>query len=723
MFSLEDSPIRLCQGLSRREWLRVGGLTTVGLSLTELLRREANAAASPVPSRTSTSSTFGRARSVLFFWLQGGPPQHETFDPKPYAPAEIRGPFKAIATNVPGIHFGELLPRTARIADKLAVVRSIATDDNNHDVSGYWVLTGYPYGPGSARQIKPNDWPYIGSVIKMLRPSEQVPALTSVWIPDVMRLNDNVTPAGQTAGFLGRLWEPERFVGDPSSPDYRVEGLSLPPGLSQARIDRRRDLLTQIDEHRRQFERGGVIETWDRISQQAYDLVTSGRAREAFDLSKETDAMRDRYGRHGWGQSVLLARRLIEAGVRLVHVNWTREPGDTAVDNPLWDTHTQNADRLQDVLCPQFDQTFPALIEDLESRGLLESTLVVVIGEFGRTPKINVLGGRDHWGHVFSFALAGAGIAGGQVYGASDKNGAYPAVDAIRPHDLTATIFHLLGIDHSGFFLDRGDRPHALTRGEPIARLLGTSPATSERTTPGGDLSFVPPYDARLLLDTDFASGRPLIAPSPATREKGWRADPIWSAGAAPCLSVRRAESVSGPPAVLIGFACRPGDVARKIPAGSRALLTQEIRNARGGQYDLTVRSILRASSREDFRLVLLDGLKYRLVVFRYKDMNKDPSRVEELASASFEPVLDDSHSGPPAVVREYALRKFLGATVPGSNFATGNGLGVAIIVEATRDIELPALTSSDCPVETHLEIRSVSLAFHPRPRDETVTE
>src|SRR4051812_644835 len=200
MYGLDDRPNRLCDGHNRREWLRVGGLSMLGLSLGELLSASRASASTPdsVLARGLQGATFGRAKNVIFLWLQGGPPQHETFDPKPDAPAEIRGPFRPIATNVPGIRFCELLPRTALRADKLAVVRSIATNDDNHDVSGYWVLTGYPYGPGSARQIKPNDWPYFGSIVKMLKPSQRLPALSSVWLPDVMRLNDNVTPAGQT---------------------------------------------------------------------------------------------------------------------------------------------------------------------------------------------------------------------------------------------------------------------------------------------------------------------------------------------------------------------------------------------------------------------------------------------------------------------------------------------------------------------------------------------
>src|SRR5439155_10642168 len=290
------------------EWLRVGGLGALGLSLPALLRAGQQATQTPTVSprlaRDLHGATFGRAKNVIFLWLQGGPPQHETFDPKPDAPAEIRGPFRPIATNVPGIRFSELLPRTSRYADKLAIVRSLHTNDDNHDVSGYWVLTGYPYGPGSARQIKPNDWPYLGSIVKMLKPSQKLPALTSVWIPDLMRLNDNVTPAGQTAGFLGKLWEPERFVGDPAAPAYHIEGLSLGGDITKLRVDRRRDLLAQLDRHLDKAGRSEAVEAWDRLSRHAFDLVTSGAARTAFDLSKESDRTRDRYGRSTWGQSV-----------------------------------------------------------------------------------------------------------------------------------------------------------------------------------------------------------------------------------------------------------------------------------------------------------------------------------------------------------------------------------------------------------------------------------
>ncbi len=711
MFSLDDRPAVLCDGVSRREWLRVGGLSLLGLSLPALLRAETRPASPrPAPGLTTGlhGATFGRARSVIFLWLQGGPPQHETFDPKPDAPAEIRGPFKPIATNVPGIHFSELLPRTARVADKLAVVRSMATDDDSHDVSGYWVLTGYPYGgaSGTARQIKPNDWPYFGSLVKMLRPSERLPALTSVWLPDVMRLNDNVTPAGQTAGFLGKLWEPERFVGDPAAPSYRVEGLALPDDLPRLRVDRRRDLLRQIDTHFGRVERGGPLDAWDRLSQHAYDLVTSGRARAAFDLSREPESVRDRYGRYSWGQSCLLARRLVEAGVRLVHVNWAREPGDSAVDNPMWDTHAQNADRLQDALCPMFDVTFPALLEDLEQRGLLSETLVVAIGEFGRTPRINPAGGRDHWGHVFSFALAGAGIRGGQVYGSSDKKGGLPATDPVRPHDLTATIFHLLGIDPGGTFRGKNGQLHLLTKGEPLVRVLGTEPATRERTEPGGDLAFVPPYDTSLLLDTDFRSGR-LLPPAPPSRAKGWHAWPRKEDAADSGLAVRFADGPSRH-VVLGPWGGKP------VAQGARALLTQEIRNARGGQFSLSIRAWGSGPSAEEFARHFLAHFTCRLVVFRFADAAKDPRHVQELAFAVFRPEFGDRASA-----KRFTVSRYLGSTKGGMNFAIGNGLGVAVVVERTSAGALEVSRQ----VQPSLCIEAVALTFSPQPRNENTVD
>lgn len=650
---------------------------------------------------------FGRAKNVIFLWLQGGPPQHETFDPKPDAPLEIRGPFKPIQTNVPGIEFCELLPRTAQRADKLAVIRSLATDDNNHDVSGYWILTGYPYGPGSARQIKPNDWPYIGSVIKMLKPSERLPALTSVWLPDLMRLNDNVTPAGQTGGFLGSMWDPERFVGDPAAGDYRIEGLSLPIELPQQRMSDRAALLGQLNLRLKDVDLQTQSGGWNKLSRFALDLVTSGQAKEAFDLTKEPAALRDRYGRHTWGQSCLLARRLIEAGTRLVHVNWPREPGDNAVDNPLWDTHAQNADRVQDVLCPLFDVTFAALLDDLGERGLLDETLVVAIGEFGRTPKINGVGGRDHWGPVFSGVLAGAGIAGGQVYGASDKNGAYPSVDPIRPHDLTATIFHLLGIRHDDVFHDRTNRPQLLTKGEPLYRLLGDQPATAARCASTADEKLVPPWDASLLLDVAFTRQR-LIPVTPATREKGWTAHPLVATGS-PGLQVITANDPQSH--VRLGvFGATVGGVTA-IAAGARAILAQEIKSARGGHYTFTVRASGGGSSKEIFQRCFGSAIGCRLALIQFANVNKNPLEAHVLASVPLQPTFGTFDQ--PV---EFTVSQFLGSNVPGSNFSIGNGLGVAVFADSRTPLEIAAGESA------YLHIHDVRLEFNPRQRNDDVT-
>lgn len=706
MLSIQDASIPLADRVTRREWLRVGGLSALGLSLPGLLRAPSVATASPEAPKLADGlgSTFGRAKNVIFLWLQGGPPQHETFDPKPDAPADIRGPFRPIATNVPGVRYCELLPRTARHADKLAVLRSLSTRDDNHDVSGYWLLTGYPYGPGSARQIKPSDWPYFGSIVKMLKPSEKLPALTSVWIPDLMRLNDNVTPAGQTAGFLGKQWEPERFVGDPAQPGYHIEGLGLDGDLTRVRVDRRRDLVSQLDRSFSHGRPGEALQTWDRLSLQAFDLVTSGKARTAFDLGRESDRIRERYGRYTWGQSCLLARRLIEAGVRLVHVNWAREPGDSAVDNPLWDTHAQNADRLQDALCPMFDVTFDALLDDLAERGLLSETLVVAVGEFGRTPRINKQGGRDHWGHVFSMALAGAGIRGGQVIGASDRNGAYPVTEPIRGGDVTATIFHLLGIDPAGMFRDKADRPHRITQGGPVAAALGTAPATVARCEPGGDVAFVPPYDASLLLDTGFDTPLPLVSPARPTRDKGWRADPI---GNPRGLAVRKEAK-----GVVLGYGPGDGTADVRIEAGARCVLAQEIRNARGGQYSFTVEAVGEANSEDEFTGRFLAHCTCRLLLFRFRDAHKDPRTAVELASAEFRP--EYRKAG------RFSLTKFLGSPGGGVNFPIGNGLGVAVAVEK----KTPGLLSlpGDESRYAALRIRSVTLQFGAVPRDENNT-
>ncbi len=707
MFALYDQPAKRCDGISRRELLRVGGLSLLGCSLPNLLQ---------AASDRSLGSTFGRAKNVIFLWLQGGPPQHETFDPKPDAPAEVRGEFRPIATNVPGIQIGELLPRTAAIVDKLAIVRSMCTHSDLHDASGYWILTGYKYTGTQSRQIRPTDWPYLGSIVKMLKPSSELPAYTSVWLPDVMRLNDNVQPAGQTAGFLGKRWEPQRLICDPSDPAFRIEGLALPAEVPPLRLSGRQSLLAQVDRHFEAVERSSTLEDYNRQTREAFDVLTSGKARAAFDIRREPQKLRERYGLGKWGQCCLLARRLIEAGVRLVHVNWPREGGDSAVDNPMWDTHAQNADRLQDVLCPQFDVAFPALIDDLAQRGLLAETLVVAIGEFGRTPRINSKAGRDHWGHVFSFVLAGAGISGGQVIGSSDAIGGYPRTGKMEPQDLTATIFHLLGIGHEAFFPHPTGRPIRVTEGEPIRQLLGLQPATAARTTPGGNLALVPPYSDDLLLNTGFEDARPLPEVGSGRRLKGWQATPLWDAAAGQDFGVRLSSGAdarprSGRQHVSIGY----GPGIGKIAQGTRALLAQEVRNPRAGQFTLSVHACGRGSSAEHYRDGFLKHFTCRLVIFGYTDNQKSPLQVREFATGAFQPPFADGDS---RNYEKFDLSVIL-RSQDGGAYQLSRGVGVALVVEKTSPgvLDVPGNGKHGAWVC----IDDVELAFNPRPRNDDV--
>ncbi len=684
MLSIPGHPSRPSDGMPRREMLRVGGLGLAGLSLADLLRSDA-AAALNVPES-------GRAKNVIFLWLQGGPPQHETFDPKPNAPIEVRGQFKPIATNIPGIQISELLPRIAAMADKYAIVRSLVTGSNLHSASGYHVLTGYPYQGPNPRQITPADWPYFGSIVKMLRPSKMLPAYSTVWLPDVMRLNDNVQPAGQTAGFLGTKWEAEKVIWDPSNPDAEIEKFKLLPEVSKVRLGARQTLLGAIDRHFQQLDRSGVIDTYDRQTQEAFSVLSSGRGLSAFDIEQEPVTVRERYGRSKWGQCVLLARRLIEAGVRLVHVNWVREEGDNAVDNPLWDTHARNAERLQDVLCPQFDIGYTALIEDLDGRGLLDETLVVAVGEFGRTPKINAKGGRDHWGNISNFVMAGAGIQTAQVIGASDKLGGNPISGRVDPPDLTATVFHLLGIGHDAMFRDRTETPHHVTTGVPIARLLGEGPATPRRRTPEGDIALVPSYTTDKLRDKSFEDGLPLQPADGSKRVKGWQAMPISLPGQDNGLTARLVQQNSPRENhyVALGFGLDNAAAPISIPQGAKAILTQELRNPRSGQYTFSVAADVGGTSRSFHEDVFLKHFTCRLTIFRYSNVSKTVLKSQLLGQSTFRPAYSESET---IGEQRFELSEFLGTRVGNANFAIGAGIGVAITLEKTSPgtLELPA--------------------------------
>ena len=451
--------------LSRREWLRVGGLGALGLSLPGLLRGK---------TAESRGASFGRAKSCIILFLSGGPPQHETFDPKPDAPVDIRGDFRPISTSVPGMQFCETLPHTAKIAHHLAVIRSMYTDIHSHSTSGAWMLTGNePQSKAENVPPAPDDWPSIAAVVGALRPSTRSP-LSSVALPDEIYNDGHIVWPGQNGGFMGSKWHPTLMKCDPTRLPLNIEGMTLAENVSAGRLGERFDLLKQLDSHFTAGVQSNLVAEMCDMHQRAFDLLHSPESRAAFALEKETAALREAYGPHKFGQSVLLARRLIEAGTRLVQVNWPREGDNEVKGSPLWDTHANNAGRIRDVLCPQFDRTFATLIEDLQQRGLLDETLVVVMGEFGRSPKINPGGGRDHWGSVFSVALAGAGIGGGQLIGASDRLGAVPESRPVRPADLAATIFHLLGIDPAAEFLDPLQRPRMVTNGGvPLKELVG----------------------------------------------------------------------------------------------------------------------------------------------------------------------------------------------------------------------------------------------------------
>jgi hypothetical protein len=465
MWSILDRTMRLCDGLSRREWLRVGGLSAFGLSLPGL--QAAGASAAP------RSASFGKAKACIVLFHLGGPPQHETWDPKPEAPAGIRGEFRPIATNVTGVRVGELMPRTARHLDKVCVLRAMSTNDNAHSSSGYWVLTGVPHQPTNSENAKPgapNDWPSLAALVQRLRRGRNgLPA--SIVVPEHIWNNGNLSWPGQDGGFLGRTADPWLVHCDPSAPAFQVPGMSLPAEVPPARLAGRLALLERINRHLDAVERAGAVAAFDARSRQAFDLVRAGKGRRAFDLHQEPAKLRERYGMNRWGQSVLLARRLVEAGVSLVQVNWTRMAGDS-IDSPAWDTHSKNAHRLKHNLMPKMDLAYSALLEDLQMRGLLGSTLVVWVGEFGRTPKINPAGGRDHWGHVFSAALAGGGVRGGQVIGASDSIGARPRDGRAQPQDLAATVFHLLGYPGHTEVHDTQGRPLAITRGQVIRQAV-----------------------------------------------------------------------------------------------------------------------------------------------------------------------------------------------------------------------------------------------------------
>jgi Protein of unknown function (DUF1501) len=454
--------------MGRREFLRAGSLSLLGLGLPQLLQ-----------ARARTTAPRKRARACILLFMWGGPAQQDTWDMKPDAPAEYRGEFKPIATNVSGLRICEHLPRLARHADRLALIRSMAHGDVDHTNATHFLLTGRDL-PARGKP-RAEDWPSYGAVLaKLGRGRGPLPTFVSM-MPRV----PNGAPRfveeshGQGAGWLGALYEPMRIDADGSKPDYRVGDFSLHADVPRERTNRRKALLSSLDRQVRRLDRLPQVATMGSHYERAFSLLAAPEVTRAFDLSKESLAVRERYGLNIHGQAVLQARRLVEAGVPLVTVFWQND-GTTNV-SVYWDTHNRNFIDLKTRLCPVTDQAFSALLEDLGQRGLLDETLVVWTGEMGRTPRVgqSVPGGagagrdgRDHWGQVFTTVLAGGGIRGGVVHGSSDRYAAYPASSPTPPADLAATVYHCLGVDPHMQIYDRLGKPATLCEGTPIRAIL-----------------------------------------------------------------------------------------------------------------------------------------------------------------------------------------------------------------------------------------------------------
>ena len=463
---LEDTTPGSRRG-NRREVLRVGGLALGGLSLADLLAHRAQAAPA---ADTTVSRAFGRAKSVIVIFLGGGPPQHETWDPKPEAPPEIRGGFGTIASQTPGLLVGELMPMTARHTDKIAVLRAMVTNDNAHSTSGYQMMTGVPHVPlnvENAVSRAPNLAPHWGSLAKYLTRGTRPGFPPAITLPNRIANVGEIVWPGQIGGVLGPQYDPWLLTCDPSKPDFQVPDLALPADLSSGRLGERLALLDRVNEQLGRAADSSAVNGFNRQTQQALELLSGTRAREAFDLSRESVATRDRYGRSRWAQSVLLARRLVEAGVSLVQINWCNIEGEPNAGS--WDTHDRHNDLLKRFLMPWMDQAYSALISDLKERGLLETTLVVAWGEFGRTPRVNNDAGRDHYPNVFSAALAGGPSPGGRVLGASDTKGAFPLSQPKTPQDVLATMYRHLGVDATRQYVNAAGRPiGVLPSGSPL---------------------------------------------------------------------------------------------------------------------------------------------------------------------------------------------------------------------------------------------------------------
>lgn len=461
--------LRFLTPMNRREWLRLG--TLAGLTLPRAL-------AAPV---RSTLPGFGKAKSVLVVFAGGGQSQLDTWDPKPNAPAEVRGSFGTIATALPGVRVCEHMPMIARRLDRCTLVRSMSHDDLDHGSACYLSLTGQFHPRKSSNPIpKPSDYPVLGSIVQRVRPARGLPY--SAALLNGPLLAPELVSAGQYPGLLGRAYEPLQ-LGDVSQGSALLSGLDPRADLPAVRLEKRRSLLQSLEGYQRKLEADAACKEVNVLRAQARKLLASPKSRLAFDLTREPLSVRERYGLHRTGQACLLARRLVEAEMPFITVFYNpsirgQDKDSESTDAFGWDTHNDIFSALKDHLLPRFDQSFTALLDDLEQRGLMETTLVVCMGEFGRAPLVALektfagsTPGRKHWGAVYSLLLAGAGVSRGKVLGASDKRGAYPATTAYNPVDVAATLFHAMGIDPAGHYRDALDRPFRISEGKVMSGL------------------------------------------------------------------------------------------------------------------------------------------------------------------------------------------------------------------------------------------------------------
>ena len=473
-----------CDGITRRELLRVGGSAVFGFSLANLFGWQRATAA----EGAGGGAGFGKAKSVILLYLQGGPSHLDLWDPKENVPDNVKSAFNNISTKLPGVQFTELLPKLAQVTDKTTLIRSMSYTPVglfNHTAAIYQMLTGYTADKvspsGQLEPPTPKDFPNVGSNISRLKPPT-VPMLPFVMMPRPLQ-ESNVVGKGGTAGFLGRAYDPYFLYPPGDDMDMnkmdriKVDDLRLRPEVSSVRLERRAKLRDQITAGMPTIDKAIAKYDLNEYYNKALGLVLSGRAREAFDLNKETGALRDRYGRNTFGQSCLLARRLIEAGTRFVEVNWPKVANS---DNHPWDVHVDLSKRMKTQAAPMLDAGLATLLDDLDQRGLLAETLVVAVGEFGRSPQRGVStsgnenkdDGRDHWPYCYTAVIAGAGIKRGFVYGRSDKTASAPLENPVHPKDLLATIYHSVGINPATIMYNHLNQPRELVQGEVVNGIL-----------------------------------------------------------------------------------------------------------------------------------------------------------------------------------------------------------------------------------------------------------